>query len=288
MKRSHLEGLTLVFAIGAMTGLGGCSETPEGVRELPAEISRVEPATAEYDPTSITVMSWNVKGSGVRSDPDHLEKIAAMIRQLSPDIVMLQEVHRHTRAAGGQDQFEILSRTLRMSGCFGESLRIRDTGSYGNAILTTATITSGRTLLLPGRGEPRTVLECETRWNNLEIPVMTTHLTAWDRANRRTRALQTNAIEDLLESNGSPLLLLGGDFNAPLSSPEMVRLAVGTFARPLITDYVVTHPGTGRSYDHLFAGDGWSVDDARIIQQGPSDHWPIFSRLSTPAAGDEQ
>lgn len=284
--KNSLSPIARLLAMIMLMGLTGCSQETPGLEDLPAEVLEVAPESGQTEPESLTVMSWNVQGSAFRSDPDYLKKVADLIRELSPDVVMLQEVHRNTKASGGLDQFEILSRSLRMNGCFGESLRIRETGSYGNAILTTATITDSRRVILPGRGEPRTILECRSSWRNTEIPLMTTHLTAWDRANRRTRALQTRAIETLLEASGSPLLILGGDFNAPLTSPEMVALAEGTFVTPVITDYVVTHPGTGRSYDHLFAGDGWEIEDGRIIQRGPSDHWPIISKLSPASMED--
>lgn len=280
--RADLPVVGLV--LWTLVGTFSCSPAGE-TRELAAErIEIVE--SAPLDPDSVTVLSWNIKGSAFGSDHHHLEEIASTIEELSPDIVMLQEVHRGTRASGELDQFEILSKALEMNGCFGESLAIGESGSYGNAVLTSGSIERSRRYILPGRGEPRTVLSCEGEWDGISVPVMTTHLTAWDRANRRTRALQTSAILELIESESSPLLLLGGDFNAALSSVEMAGLASSPRVRPVITDYVVTHPGSGRSYDHLFVGDGWSVEDARVVRQGPSDHWPILATLKMGSDGE--
>lgn len=281
VRRSSSTAVVFSVAAGIITLLTTCSPEPGGVQELSAEHLEVREMEERLADDSFTIMSWNVKGSNFRSDNDHLKKVAATIREYGPDVVMLQEIHRETTASGEQDQFEILARSLEMNGCFGESLEIGDRGSYGNMILSTGRISDARRYLLPGRGEPRTILACTSHWKDLSVPLMTTHLTAWDRANRRTRTLQTAAIVALLESDGSPLTILGGDFNASLGSSEMAQLAASTIVRPAIETYVVTHRGTGRNYDHLFAGDGWRVDDARVIREGPSDHWPIVATLST-------
>ncbi len=276
---------TLFFVLIVMIGFTRCTPETDALTELPAEKLEVKPAAATTSVQSLTVMSWNIHGSAARSDPDHIEKVVETIRTLDPDVVMLQEVHRKTQAAGGIDQFEILARTLRMNGCFGESLEVGEHGSYGNAILTDGDIVSTRRFALPGRGEPRTMLECRGKWQNIEVPLLTTHLTAWDRANRRTRARQAQAIEMKLNEDASPLTILGGDFNASLTSPELAPIATGTFLRPAISRYVVTHPGTGRSYDHLLMGDAWTVDEGRVIRQGPSDHWPLLATVRL-AEGD--
>ena len=62
-----------------------------------------------------------------------------------------------------------------MNGCFGKSVDL-GTGAYGNAILSRAPLRSARTVRLPGSGEPRTMLRCESQWDEIEVPLLTTHL----------------------------------------------------------------------------------------------------------------
>ncbi len=77
-----------------------------------------------------------------------------------------------------------------MNGCFGKSLDLPGGGAYGNAILSRAPLRSARTVRLPGGGEPRTILRCESQWDAIEVPLLTTHLAAWDIANRGPRGAQ--------------------------------------------------------------------------------------------------
>ncbi|MDX1583500.1 MAG: endonuclease/exonuclease/phosphatase family protein [Thermoanaerobaculia bacterium] len=270
-----------MLALALFTVLSlGCGSEPESiVEEAEAIVHRAGSPVETAGPT-LNVLSWNIKGSAVKRNPDHLHEIAEVVREIDPDVVLLQEVHRHTKAAGEIDQFVLLSESLGMSGCFGESLRVGEEGSYGNAILTTGAVGPSRVHSLPGKGEPRTLLECLSEWNDLEATVMTTHLTAWDRANRRTRNLQVRAIESVVSDLEARRLVLGGDFNASLSSREMRSLRDSPHLRAVIPDYVVTHPRTGRHYDHLLVGKGWKNEEARVLRTGPSDHWPVVATLS--------
>lgn len=271
--------LALLLCVLLTTLGGGCDvEEMLDTRHEPATIVH-RPGQSLAESGELAVMSWNVKGSLASRDERHVQTLADAIRAVGPDVVLLQEVHRRTRASGGRDQFDDLASLLGMSGCFGESLAVGD-GSYGNAILTSGEITTGAVHALPGRGEPRTVLECVSRWNQIEVPIFTTHLTAWDRANRRTRRAQVSHLERILDRTESPLIILGGDFNASLQAPELRPLTHHRKLAPVFSGYVVTHPGAGRSYDHLFVGDGWHVGESRVRRAGPSDHWAIIAEIS--------
>jgi endonuclease/exonuclease/phosphatase family metal-dependent hydrolase len=238
-------------------------------------LATVEPGP----PVSATVVTWNVKGNELVRDPDHLEKIAEVLRGIDPDVILLQEIHRETAASAGRDQFAELVALMGMNGCFGRSIRVGEDGAYGNAILSRAPISSATVVRLPGGGEPRTVLQCDSEWGELRIPLWTTHLTAWDRANRRTRSLQAERLAAMVQRQYDPLLILGGDFNASTSSREMRTLTGETRLTDAVPDYFVTHRGTGRSYDHLLIAGGWRIRESRVVQEGSSDHWPVVAEL---------
>jgi endonuclease/exonuclease/phosphatase family metal-dependent hydrolase len=235
-------------------------------------------------PPSIRVLSWNVRGRAASRDALHLRRIAAVIHDSGADVALLQEIHRGTPAAGGHDQFAELLELTGMNGCFGKSLRLGESGAYGNAILSRAPLRSARRVRLPGRGEARTLLRCESQWEGVEVPLLTTHLISWDRASRGPRRVQVAEIATRLAAERDPLAILGGDFNAPVSTPEMAPLRQGPLVRPVFESGVATHR-TGRSYDHLFVSEGWTVDDATVLRRGSSDHWPVTATLRPAPIG---
>jgi endonuclease/exonuclease/phosphatase family metal-dependent hydrolase len=257
--------------------LPGCSHVPTGDGESFGVVENPSAARPAL-PATLRVLTWNVHGAAAARDGGHLHSVAAVIRESGADVVLLQEVHRRTGAGGGGDQFGELVTLTGMNGCFGKSLDLDD-GAYGNAILSRAPLRSARTARLPGGGEPRTVLRCESEWDSVEIPLLTTHLAAWDIANRRQRRAQVSTIAARLAADANPLAILGGDFNAAQSAPEMLPLREHSPVQALARARLVTYRGIARSYDHLFAGSGWSPDGVAIVRDGPSDHWPVAATL---------
>jgi endonuclease/exonuclease/phosphatase family metal-dependent hydrolase len=237
-------------------------------------------------PETLRVLTWNVHGAAAEHDGGHLPAVAQVIRDSEADVVLLQEVRRSTGPGGGGDQFAELVELTGLNGCFGQSLELVSGGAYGNAILSRAPLRSAHTARLPGGGEPRTLLRCESEWDSIEIPLVTTHLAAWDIANRRQRAAQVSSIATRLAAHGDPLTIFGGDFNAPQDAPEMSPLRERSPVQPVARARLVTYRGIGRSYDHVFAGTGWSAAGAAIVRDGPSDHWPVAAALrrTSPAA----
>ena len=268
--------------------LPACSQLPVGEDEAFGVVENADEERPMLPPT-VRVMSWNVHGSAAARDDGHLRALAEVIRAAKADVVLLQEVHRGTRAGGGRDQFAELVEMTGMNGCFGKSFDLDD-GAYGNAILSRAPLRSARTVRLPGSGEPRTVLRCESQWNEIEVPLLTTHLTAWDIAKRGPRSVQVASIAARLAAADEPLTILGGDFNAPQLAPEMRALREHSPVRSVAAERLVTYRSMGRSYDHVFVGSGWSAKDVAIVHDGPSDHWPVSAtlrRVERHAAGVE-
>jgi endonuclease/exonuclease/phosphatase family metal-dependent hydrolase len=258
--------------------LAGCSQIATGEDEsfgVVVNASEARPAL----PETLRVLTWNVHGGAAAHDTFHLRAVAAVIRESGADVVLLQEVHRRTGAAGGADQFAQLVDLTGMNGCFGQSLELAPGGAYGNAILSRAPLRSARTARLPGGGEPRTILRCESEWDSMDVPLATTHLAAWDFANRRQRGVQVSRIAARLAADANPFTILGGDFNAAQSAPEMLPLRERSPVRPAAQSRLVTYRGIARSYDHVFAGSGWSADGVAIVREGPSDHWPVQATL---------
>jgi endonuclease/exonuclease/phosphatase family metal-dependent hydrolase len=109
---------------------------------------------------TLRVVSHNIRhGVGMDGKLD-LERIAAVLRRLEPDLVALQEVDEHCRRSGGVDQAAELGRLSGMEHRFGEFMDY-DGGRYGLAVLSKLPIKATRRHQLPKGAEPRCALEIE-------------------------------------------------------------------------------------------------------------------------------
>ena len=226
----------------------------------------------------LVVVTYNIEGHDELLDGEHAAKIAATIRQLKPDIVGLQEVHRGTWQTRFHDQYETIRRLTGMRGYYGKSYT-NFGGEYGNALLTRGQVVDTTVHPLPSYGEPRSVLEAIVRIDGGLLSVYVTHLTAWGSLNSKSRDEQLHCLAKHVRTSRYPYLLMG-DLNAPPDAPELVtfqkldaaQLAGGEAA-------VVTHPRTKQRLDYIFADYGWRVARARVVATGESDHYPLVAEL---------
>src|SRR5512142_1551034 len=92
-------------------------------------------AAAQNLPRRVTVLTYNIHhGEGTDGRID-LERIARVIRLVSPDLAALQEVDRRTTRSGGVDQLAELGRLTGMEPLFGKTIPHQG-GDYGNAVLS--------------------------------------------------------------------------------------------------------------------------------------------------------
>jgi len=225
----------------------------------------------------LVVLSYNIEGHAELIDEDHTAEIAATINQLKPDIVGLQEVHRGTWQVRFRDQFEEIRRRTGMHGWFGRSYT-NFGGEFGNAILTRGEIVSAVVHPLPSIGEPRSVLESVIRIDGATLSVYVSHLTAWGSFNSKSRDEQLQCLAKHVRTSRYPYLLMG-DLNAPPDAPELQtfqKLDAAQLAGPEIK---LTHPRMNKRLDYIFADFGWRIVNARAIQSGPSDHYPLVAQL---------
>ena len=111
---------------------------------------------------SVTVLSYNIHHAEGMDAKIDLQRIAAVIQSVSPDVVALQEVDRETKRSGGVDQAKTLERLTGLKMVFGRAIDFEG-GQYGNAVLSRLPIKRATSHTLPhseGR-EPRVVLAVE-------------------------------------------------------------------------------------------------------------------------------
>jgi endonuclease/exonuclease/phosphatase family metal-dependent hydrolase len=225
----------------------------------------------------LVVLTYNIAGHDELLDGDHIAKIAAVINEVHPDIVGLQEVHRKTWQARFHDQAATLERLTGMHTFFGSSYE-NFGGEFGNAILTRGEMISSVVHPLPSVGEPRTLLESVVRIDGATLSFFVTHLTSWGHYNRTTRNEQLQCLAKHVESSQYPYILVG-DLNAPPDAPEIVDFRKVNAAQLCGEDLAPTQKMMNERIDYVFADYGWEARSARVLATGPSDHWPVVTEL---------
>lgn len=243
---------------------------------------------ARYPPrsmeTELTLMTYNIQGHGGLLNSNHMKEVAEVIRQVDADVVGLQEIHRGTWQSRFQDQAAELAKQTGRNVVFGRSFDSYG-GSYGNAVLSRSRIPGSRVHHLPGRGEPRSLLEATVILNGAPVNVYVTHLTAWGRFQRASRAAQVACIAEIIERSEYPFVLLG-DFNTTPGNSEITPLTASPLVRQAVNPSAATHILTQQHLDYIFPDSGWDVLHANVLTSGPSDHWPVVARLVTRIRSD--
>jgi endonuclease/exonuclease/phosphatase family metal-dependent hydrolase len=237
-------------------------------------------------PIRLKVMSYNVQGHAARFSAGYLDRIAAVIAAERPDVVGLQEVHRGgggVWGAGLADQAAGLAARTGLAVHFGPSFGRRG-GEFGNAVLTAGEIREAAVHPLPGGTEPRTLLQARLAVAGLELDVYVTHFSAWGRLGRRARVLQAAHLTERLTAAPAPFVLVG-DLNAPPETPELRHLLSTALFRSC-GGLTCTHRLMRSCLDYVFADPGWQVTASRVVQAGPSDHWPVLVELERDRVED--
>ncbi|MFI7295206.1 endonuclease/exonuclease/phosphatase family protein [Streptomyces sp. NPDC050121] len=196
------------------------------------------------------VVSWNLWW---RFGPwrERQKAILAVLRELRPDVVGLQEVW----AAGGENLAEWLADELGLYCTWAASpspdrwrTRIADADAdagsvdIGNAVLSRWPVREQETLLLPAPADladGRLALYARVAAPAFDIPFFTTHLTSAVQASA-VRCAQVTALAELVARHraGTPCPpVVTGDFNAWPDSDEM-RLFAGTRTAPAVPGLV--------------------------------------------------
>ncbi|HEX3732536.1 MAG TPA: endonuclease/exonuclease/phosphatase family protein [Mycobacteriales bacterium] len=239
---------------------------------------------------SLRAMTFNTHG-GIGTDGRlDLERMACAISAESPDVVALQEVHRHfSSATKFVDQAAWFAERLGMQLAFGANLDLGPARpgaprrQYGNALLSRYPVLEWDNVLLPNRPgfEQRGLLRIRIQPDEAPMWVYCTHLqhnSATERVNQAT------AIRHALARAEEPLVLLG-DLNATPNSTE-VR-AVKSFlldAWPLVnTGKGYTHESRRprRRIDYAFISIGdIAVRGMSVVSSDASDHLPAVVELA--------
>ncbi|HET7710732.1 MAG TPA: endonuclease/exonuclease/phosphatase family protein [Thermoanaerobaculia bacterium] len=225
----------------------------------------------------LVVMTYNVQGHAALLRTDHIARIAETIRSIRPDVVGINEAHRGTWQARFRDHTRELAERTGMNVAFGRSYELWG-GEFGNAVLTRGRIVRADVHELPAVGEPRSVLETEIDLDGARLNVYVTHLAAWRGWQRKPRTEQLECLSRHVRTSRYPYILLG-DLNATPSDPEIVAFGRMNAAQLCGADLAPTHRVMNARIDYIYADYGWEVRSTRVIDAGPSDHYPVVAEL---------
>jgi len=227
----------------------------------------------------IRILSYNIfHGETLNHDFD-LERIAGVIRSVSPDIVALQEVDLKTNRAKKMDLVTRLGYLTGMLPLFGRAMEY-DGGEYGEGILSRFSFKETRNNPLPHspRNEPRAALEILVELpSGDEIVFIGTHL---DHTRDQTdRIAQAKRLNRLFKRNRKPTIL-AGDLNAiPESEPMRIffRFWTDASARDPQPTFPSSSPRRRIDYVLFRPASRWRVLESRVIEEKvASDHCPLL------------
>ncbi len=153
--------------------------------------------------------SYNIHGAVGTDGRRLIERIAAVIAEIAPDVIGLQEVESRP-SRGGRDQAQLLAEALGMTAVTGPILH-EGPGWYGNAILSRHPVGEvERWRFAEHSGELRAVLGVTvTPPAARPLQVVTTHLDLC----QRYRLRQAQALGRLLGAEPDRPRVVLGDFN---------------------------------------------------------------------------
>ncbi len=228
--------------------------------------------------TLLTVCTYNIHAGRDALNRPSLPQITATLAQSEADLCLLQEVDKNLPRSGFADQAAVLGRALGARACFYGRLRF-GTAAFGNATLSRLSIGRVQKVALPGGGEVRGALGVHLERE--DIWVWNTHLGLRE----EWRAEQLSALEKALDDQ--PVVLVGGDFNAPLEEE-----AVGAFLRntglQILSADAPTFPAAAPAHRidfllgrGLFTSNAAAGVEARTTADPGSDHCLVWARVTT-------
>lgn len=247
--------------------------------------------------TVVTLNIWNDQGEW----PKRLAKIVAGLRELKPDVICLQEVLQHT---GLPNQASTIAESLGCTAHFVSVDGPEREKRYGNAILTPhRVLATGGVFLLPlDDWRVAAHVRIEVRGRALDVYDTHLHHTIPGGAIRAKQIAHLLAFVDSTRSDAP--VVLAGDFNCELGSPEMAPIESawtdawaathpnGTHEASITLNVALHNPPM--AIDHVFVpradrvalvpvSSAIVLNDPGADGVWPSDHFGVVAKLAWPA-----
>ena len=229
-------------------------------------------AVADKPAESLTVVTLNL-WHDQRDWPKRLGVIVPELRRLQPDVICLQEVLQHERL---RNQAETLAESLGCHLQFASVDSVESAKRYGNAVLTPHRVLSSGTRNLEPKDDYRVVAHVRFEWRGRAVDAYSTHL----HHTREGGAIRATQIRHLLayvdSTRGQGPLVLAGDFNAELGTPEM-DLVTARY----VSAFRAVHPKATReesaTFNKRFGPDPGEIDHVFTEKKGSQRLRPVAS-----------
>jgi endonuclease/exonuclease/phosphatase family metal-dependent hydrolase len=260
---------------------GNGSSRPDAADEVPTPPPGIEAIACRKlrESVDVRVVSFNTHRSfgGIAT-------VAAEIRALDPDIVLLQEIDRFHGRTGGVDQVAYFAEALGMQGSFSANV-VQGQGQYGTAILSRFPILDSGRVGLPNApgGEPRGLQWAGLEIGGQEVRVYNTHL-----QNKLVglREAQARQVAGIVAGADQPTIL-GGDMNATANTPTL-----GPLLAQLVDAWPIAGSGpegtgpNGSRIDFVLARPTLEPQRAQVLRSAVSDHARVYVDYVVPASTD--
>lgn len=285
-----LCGLAWVLSCGC----AGADNDDSGVQRMPEctsqrvqptgvwlTCSAVGPCTPDtLAPPSLRIVSWNIK-AGLTAG---LTAVVDVLRDLAPDVVLLQEVDRDVQRSGDVDQASVIAGALGMTfeHAFASALPLEG-GRFGLAVLSNQAFRSVSAVGLSNAAtaEPRTGIDARLcLGGGRELRVLDQHADyVREGAIETTLEILASVRDDVADQT----LVIGGDFNQVPEDPgPLAYIDAGLLDAVAMFD---DRPTFGsRRIDYLFVSPaiGAWLSIGRVIASDASDHAALVLDLVIP------
>ena len=239
---------------------GSTTETTSG--------TEIETETTEKGPLSTELVLANLN---IKHGAEGLDTIAEAIKEISPDIIGLEEVDVFCERSGYIDEPAELA---QLAGypyyAFSKAIRLGD-GEYGTAILSRYPIESfDVTPLYSGNGEGRSLGHAVINVEGVALDVFVTHLSY---ESRSLRIEQMENIADIL--SGCNYYALMGDLNS-FDLEDISYLGGAYYVNRPDRSYI-TFRRWEMAIDHIVVSQGFTELSSGVSEKECSDHKMIYA-----------
>ena len=223
--------------------------------------------------TSLTVMTYNIQ-QGVNTTGDkNYEKQLAVIKNVNPDIIGLQESDTARISGGNSDLVRYFATRLNYYSFYGPRTV---TGTFGAAILSRFPITNAKTIFTYSDEDEIGTTEVQIRVGTTIFNVYVNHPAGSDDA-------KLAHIEGLMDQlSGKTNVISMGDFNSRENS-IYYNMSVSVLQDVWLTQWPsgVDDNGLDMSdrIDHIFVSLSFTVLETRFITDSQSDHPALYTEI---------
>jgi endonuclease/exonuclease/phosphatase family metal-dependent hydrolase len=267
--------VAVVVAAALLGGMAGLVSPP---------VTALRPTPGASD-APIRVALYNLQMGFDAEGRFAIDDQAAVLADLAPDIVVLNEVDRGWLVTGGRDTLRQLSGALGMAYVFGPS----SDEVWGNAILSRYPITEVAVERLPRGRDPMDRSQLIAVVEVVEeapIAVVATHLAQVDQQGdtRLPQARSVAATLVRLRDRGVPVVLAGTLYAEP-GSAELGTITDS--ARATLPEGDPTWPADAPEYQigHILSTDDLRMRDHQVLGVPHSDHLPVIVTIDLPPPG---